>query len=225
MGGSYQPFENREEAGRLLAAELGAYEDHDAVVMALPRGGVPVGFEAAKALRAPLDVVVVRKVGVPGHEELAMGAVASGEVLVRNEEVIAGLGIREETIEEAAEDKRREVSIRERAFRGDRETPDLEGRTVIVVDDGIATGSTMRASLLALRRRGPDRLVVAVPVASRMACEEMRELADDVISLIATDDLIAVGQWYRDFEQVPDPEVVELLDAADSISAGTSEQR
>lgn len=225
MGRSYQPFENREEAGRLLAAELGAYEDHDAVVMALPRGGVPVAFEVAKTLRAPLDVVVVRKVGVPGHEELAMGAVASGGVLVRNEEVIAGLGIREETIEAAAEDKRREVSIRERAFRGDRETPDLEGRTVIVVDDGIATGSTMRASLLALRRRGPDRLVVAVPVASRTACEEMRELADDVICLIATDDLIAVGQWYRDFEQVPDPEVVELLDAADSISAGTSDQR
>lgn len=225
MRGAYQPFENREEAGRLLAGELAAYEDRDVVVMALPRGGVPVAFEIAKALRAALDVVVVRKVGVPGHEELAMGAVASGGVLVRNDEVIAGLGIREETIEAAAEDKQREVAIRERAFRGDREAPDLEGRTVIVVDDGIATGSTMRASLLALGRRDPHRLVVAVPVASRTACEEMRSLADEVICLIATDDLIAVGQWYRDFVQIPDREVVDLLDAADSISAGISEQR
>lgn len=154
-----------------------------------------------------------------------MGAVASGGVLVRNDEVLAGLGISDEAIAAAAEDKRREVSQRERAFRGDRETPDLEGRTVIVVDDGIATGSTMRASLLALRRRDPARLVVAVPVASKTACEEMRSLADEVICLIATDDLIAVGQWYRDFTQVPDREVVELLDTADSISAGISEQR
>lgn len=177
-----------------------------------------MGYQIAESLGAPLDVVVVRKVGVPAHEELAMGAVASGGVLVRNEEVISSLGIDKATIETAAEVKRREVVARERAFRGDRETPELEGRTVIVVDDGIATGSTMRAALLALRERGIDRLVVAVPVASETACDEMRSLADDIVCLIATDQLIAVGQWYLDFRQVSDDEVVSLLDSAASVS-------
>lgn len=217
------PFRNREEAGRRLAERLSGYADQNVVVMALPRGGVPVGYEIARALQAPLDVVVVRKVGVPGHEELAMGAVASGGVLVRNDDVIAPLGIREEILEDAAAEKRQEVEARERVFRGDRETPDLAGRTVIVVDDGIATGSTMRASLRALRQSDAERLVVAVPVASETACREMRDFADEVICLIATDQLIAVGQWYRDFAQVSDREVVELLDAAARISAGTGE--
>ncbi|MGH8947083.1 MAG: phosphoribosyltransferase [Acidimicrobiia bacterium] len=216
----HQPFQDREEAGRRLAHELARYRESEPVVLALPRGGVPVGYEIAKALEAPLDVVVVRKVGVPEHEELAMGAVASGGVLVRNEDVISGLGIPEKVVEAAAEAKRREVAAREGAFRGDRETPDLEDRTAIVVDDGIATGSTMRAALHALRERGIDRLVVAVPVASETACEEMRGLADDVICLIASDQLIAVGQWYRDFSQVSDDEVVGLLDAAASVTAG-----
>lgn len=213
------PFQNRAEAGQRLAEELARYEDDDPVVLALPRGGVSVGFEIARALQAPLDVVVVRKVGVPGHEELAMGAVASGGVLVRNEDVIGGLGISEEIIDRAAEAKRQEVSTRERAFRGARKTPDLKGKTVIVVDDGIATGSTMRAALLALRERDIGHLVVAVPVASESACNEMRSLADDVICLIATDDLIAVGQWYRDFSQVSDDEVVSLLEDAARVSA------
>lgn len=220
MTESIGPFRNRHEAGRRLAEELTQYEDEGVVVIALPRGGVPVGFEIAKRLAAPLDVVVVRKVGVPRHEELAMGAVASGGVLVRNDDVIDALGIDGDVIEAAAETKRAEVSNRERAFRGERETPDLDGRTVIVVDDGIATGSTMRASLRALRQSGADRLVVAVPVASETACREMKELADEVICLVATDQLIAVGQWYLDFDQVSNEEVVELLDEAASVPAG-----
>jgi predicted phosphoribosyltransferase len=220
MTSLHQPFRDRQEAGRLLAQELAGYnKDSGLLVLALPRGGVPVGYEIAKALEAPLDVVVVRKVGVPGHEELAMGAVASGGVLVRNEDVVAGLRIPEEIVESAAELERREVAARERAFRGDRKTPGLEGKTVIVVDDGIATGSTMRAALRALRQRGIGRLVVAVPVASETAYRQLRALADDVICLIATDDLIAVGQWYRDFSQVTNDQVVRLLDAAASVTA------
>lgn len=217
----HQPFRNREEAGRRLAEELERYRDSDPVILALPRGGVPVAYEIAKALEAPLDVVVVRKVGVPGHEELAMGAVASGGVLVRNEDVISGLRVREETLEKEAEVKRQEVADRERAFRGGRETPDLEGKIAVVVDDGIATGSTMRAALKGLRERAIGHLVVAVPVASETTCNEMRALADEVICLIATDQLIAVGQWYIDFSQVSNEEVVELLDTAASITAGT----
>jgi putative phosphoribosyl transferase len=213
-------FQNRTEAGRVLAEELAGYRDEDIVVMALPRGGVPVAFEIAKELQAPLDVVVVRKVGVPGHEELAMGAVASGGVLVRNDDVISALGIGEDVIEAAAARKRAEVAEREHAFRGDRQTTDLEDRTVIVVDDGIATGSTMRASLRALGQAGAERLVVAVPVASETACDEMRELADEVMCLIATDALIAVGQWYVNFTQVSNEEVVEILDQASSVLTG-----
>lgn len=220
MTESIGPFRNRQDAGRLLAEELTQYDDEEVVVIALPRGGVPVGFEIAKRLAAPLDVVVVRKVGVPGHEELAMGAVASGGVLVRNDDVIDALGIDGDVIEAAAEAKRREVSDRERAFRGERETPDLDGRTVIVVDDGIATGSTMRASLRALRQSGAHRLVVAVPVASETACREMEEFAEEVVCLVATDHLIAVGQWYLDFDQVSYKEVVDLLDEAASVLAG-----
>ncbi|MBW3666619.1 MAG: phosphoribosyltransferase [Actinobacteria bacterium] len=220
MTGPIGPFRNRQEAGQRLAEELAGYGEEDVVVIALPRGGVPVAFEIAKELQAPLDVVVVRKVGVPGHEELAMGAVASGGVLVRNDDIISALGIGDDVVEASAEAKRREVSARERAFRGDRETPELAGRTVIVVDDGIATGSTMRASLRALRQSGAERLVVAVPVASETACREMRELADEVLCLIATDQLIAVGQWYLNFDQVSSEEVVELLDAASSVHVG-----
>lgn len=214
------PFRDRKEAGQRLSEELTDYADEDVVVMALPRGGVPVAFEIAKRLEAPLDVVVVRKVGVPGHEELAMGAVASGGILVRNDDVMTALGIDADVIEAAAERKRREVSAREREFRGDRETPELTGRTVIVVDDGIATGSTMRASLRALRQSGAGRLIVAVPVASETACREMGELADEVICLVATDQLLAVGQWYYDFDQVSSDEVIELLDEAASVLAG-----
>lgn len=220
MAAPIGPFRNRQEAGQRLAEKLAGYGDEDVVIMALPRGGVPVAFEIAKELQAPLDVVVVRKVGVPGHEELAMGAVASGGVLVRNDDIISALGIGEDVVEASAEAKRREVSARESAFRGDRETPDLKDRTVIVVDDGIATGSTMRASLRALRQSGAERLVVAVPVASETACQEMRELADEVLCLIATDQLIAVGQWYLNFDQVSSEEVVELLDAASSVHVG-----
>lgn len=208
-------FRDRFEAGRLLAGRLGAYANRaDVLVLALPRGGVPVGYELARALRAPMDVFVVRKLGVPGHEELAMGAVASGGVSVLNEDVVNVLDISNETIERVARSEREELERRERLYRDDRPAPDARGRVVIVVDDGLATGSTMRAAVKALRRLEPSRIVVAVPTAAPSTLLELRSLADECVSVIAPEPFRAVGLWYDDFSQTTDSEVRDLLGRA-----------
>lgn len=204
-------FADRNEAGRALGDALEGYRGSDVVVLALPRGGVPVGFEIAKHLTAPLDVIIVRKIGTPAREELAMGAVASGGVLVRNEHVIAAVGVDEATFAQLAEQKHREVSDRERLFRGEKEPISVRGNVVIVVDDGIATGSTITAALQALKQLKPSRIVVAVPVAPPEAVAAMGELADEVLCLETPTPFMAVGSWYRDFRQVPDDEVRRLL--------------
>jgi predicted phosphoribosyltransferase len=205
-------FRDRHEAGRALATELKEYADRpDVLVLGLPRGGVPVAYEVAQALHAPLDIFLVRKLGVPGHRELAMGAIASGDVLVLNEDVVGALGIPDEVIDAVSEEEKRELQRRERNYRGDRPAPDVRGRTVILVDDGLATGSSMRAAVAALRQQGPARIVVAVPVGSPDVCEELREVADDAVCAYAPQPFYAVGMWYKDFTQTTDEEVRELL--------------
>jgi predicted phosphoribosyltransferase len=205
-------FHDRAHAGRVLAARLTAYAGRpDVLVLALPRGGVPVAYEAAKALRAPLDVFIVRKLGVPGREELAMGALATGDVRVLNEEVVHALAIPADVIDATAEAERRELERRERLYRDDRPPPDVRGRTVILIDDGLATGSTMRAAVAALRRLGPARLVVAVPVASADTCVDLSTEVDEVVCAYTPEPFHAVGLWYEDFTQTTDEEVYELL--------------
>jgi len=205
-------FRDRTEAGQLLAERLRHYAGRDdVVVLALPRGGVPVAYEVAKVLDAPLDVFVVRKLGVPGHEELAMGAIASGGVLVLDEGIVERLGISESEIQRAVEAELRELSRREEAYRRGREPPDVAGKTVILVDDGLATGSTMRAAALAVRRLAPARGVVAVPVASAETCSEFRDVVDEVVCGVTPRPFHAVGLWYQDFSQTTDDEVRSLL--------------
>jgi putative phosphoribosyl transferase len=205
-------FQNRTEAGRVLAQSLAAYADReDVVVLALPRGGVPVGYEVAQALDAPLDVFLVRKLGVPGREELALGAVASGGIYVLNEDVIEALGISRETISEIAGQQKRELEQRERAYRDDRPPPAVAGQVVILVDDGLATGSTMRAALAALRRQSPAKVIVAVPVGAPETCAEFQHEADETICVRTPDPFWSVGTWYRDFSQTTDREVHQLL--------------
>jgi len=207
-------FHNRRHAGRLLARLLTDYADRpDLLVFALPRGGVPVGYEVSRALHALLDVFLVRKLGVPGIEELAMGAISTGGVRVLNEDVVRGLQIPEATIDAVAAEEQRELERRERAYRDDRPPPKVRGRTVILVDDGLATGSTMRAAVAALRQQHPARIIVAVPVASGSTCEEMQEVADDVVCALTPENFRAVGLWYEDFSQTTDEEVHELLRA------------
>ncbi|HEX8754557.1 MAG TPA: phosphoribosyltransferase [Solirubrobacterales bacterium] len=207
----------------MLAEQLTAYAGRpDVLVLALPRGGVPVASEVARALGAPLDVFVVRKLGVPGHEELAMGAIASGGVCVLNDDVVQALRIPRQVIEAVAARELREVERRERAYRGDRPAPEVRGRTVILVDDGLATGSTMRAAVAALRRLGPARIVVAVPTAAPATCEEFRHEADECVCDITPDPFYAVGLWYEDFSQTTDDEVRELLERAEGpVAAAT----
>jgi putative phosphoribosyl transferase len=205
-------FRDRSEAGRVLAEELGRYANRDdVVVLALPRGGVPVGYEVAKALGAPLDVFVVRKVGVPGHRELAMGAIAAGGLLVLDEDLIRTLGIGEAEIRQAVAAEAHELERREAAYRNGRDPPELAGKTVILVDDGLATGSTMRAAALAVRGHRPERVVVAVPVAAAQTCEEVRDDVDEIICAATPRPFHAVGLWYEDFSQTSDDEVRELL--------------
>lgn len=205
-------FQDRYEAGRRLARELGDYAGRDDVlVIALPRGGVPVGYEVARALRAPLDVMQVRKLGVPGHEELAMGAIASGGVRIVSENVVEALGIPERVIATVAAAEAQELERRERIYREGRLFPEVRGRTVILVDDGLATGSTMRAAAAALRSLGAARLVAAVPVAPRESCDAMWEVVDDVVCARIPERFLAVGEWYDDFSQTSDEEVSELL--------------
>ena len=205
-------FRDRTEAGQVLANRLVPYANRpDVLVLALPRGGVPVAYEVARMLHAPLDVFLVRKLGVPGHEELAMGALASGGARVLNEEVVRGLHISEEVIAAVAEREQEELARRERLFRGERPAPDVRGRTVILVDDGLATGSTMRAAIAALRQQGPARIVVAVPVGAYETCAELQMEADEVVCARTPEPFHAVGLWYDDFTQTTDEEVHELL--------------
>jgi putative phosphoribosyl transferase len=205
------PFANRREAGQRLAQALRAYAGRDLLVLALPRGGVPVAFEVAKALKAELEVMVVRKLGVPYQEELAMGALASGGARVLNHEVIANLGLSEDVIEEVTRREEQELARRERAYRGDRPFPKVKGRTVILVDDGLATGATMRAAVAALKTLEPAAIVVAVPVAPPDTAAKLREEVDDLVCLATPENFYAVGQWYVDFSQTSDEEVRELL--------------
>src|SRR4051794_40685913 len=203
-------FQDRTHAGRRLAAELAPYAGRpNLLVLALPRGGVPVGFEVAQALGAPLDVFLVRKLGLPGHEELAMGAIASGGIRVLNPDVVRMLRVPEHVIDAVAEKEQRELERRERAYRGDRPEPEIRGRTVILVDDGLATGSTMRAAVQALRSEHPERLVVAVPVAAPETCDAFRDEVDDIVCAVTPEPFYAVGLWYRDFSQTTDEEVHE----------------
>ena len=208
-------YRNRTDAGRFLARQLGAYAGRsDVLVLALPRGGVPVAYEVARALDAPLDVFLVRKLGVPGHEELAMGAIASGGVRVVNESTVNMLRIPDAVIDAVAEAEGRELRRRERDYRGDRPAPDVRGRTVILVDDGLATGSTMRAAVEALRRLGPARIVVAVPVGAPETCAEFQGEADEAVCAREPEPFYAVGLWYEDFAQTSDDEVRALLEQA-----------
>ena len=206
-------FKNRSEAGRFLAQKLGEYtNDPNVVVLALPRGGVPVAFEVAEALKAPLDIFVVRKLGVPGYDELAMGAIASGGIRVLNSRVLDNLDIPDEMIERVAAREKRELQRREHLYRGTRPIIDVRGRTVIIVDDGMATGSTMRAAVRALRQQQPEKIIVAVPVAARDSCESFAKEVDTMcVCAITPEAFDGVGLWYRDFEQTSDEEVRRLL--------------
>lgn len=219
-------FRDRQEAGRRLAERLTRYADRsNVIVLALPRGGVPVAFEVARRLRAPLDVFVVRKLGLPGHEELAMGALASGGTLVINDQVVDVYGIPGDVIESVAQDEAAELARREAAYRGDRPVIDVAGRTVILVDDGLATGATMRAAVEALRKRGPERIVAAVPVGSAFTCAELASVVDDVVCVITPEPFYGVGAWYSDFGQTTDEEVRRILATAWSPSGQPAEER
>jgi len=208
-------FRDRAQAGELLAGKLaGRAGTADALVLALPRGGVPVAVPVALRLRAQLDVLTVRKLGVPGHEELAMGAIASGGVRVLNPEVVGSLQITDDVIERVASREQRELERRERAYRGDRPAPALRGRDVVLVDDGIATGSTMRSAVALLRGQHARRVTVAAPVIAASTAREMRKVADEVVFVLDPDDFEAVGKWYEDFTQTTDEEVLRLLACA-----------
>ena len=211
-------FENRREAGRLLAEKLLAYADRDGViVLGLPRGGVPVAYEVAQRLRVPLDVFLVRKLGVPGQEELAFGAIASGGGRVLNSDLVRALRLPDSMIQRVASSENIELNRRDRIYRGDRPFPDLTDKTVIVVDDGLATGASMRAAVEALRKLGPKEIVVAVPVCARQTCDSFDELADVVCVCAATPEpFYGVGMWYRDFSQTSDAEVHDLLERSRS---------
>lgn len=205
-------FANRVEAGRLLAERLKNFADRsDVIILALPRGGVPVAFEIAQTLHVALDIFLVRKLGVPGHRELAMGAIATGGVRVLNDEVVGGLDIPPRAIDAVAQEEQRELERREQEYRGPRPAPEVRGRTVVIVDDGLATGSTMRAAVAALRQQQPNRIVVAVPVAPPSTCQELRAEADEVVCLATPEPFSAVGLWYRDFSETSDAEVRDLL--------------
>jgi putative phosphoribosyl transferase len=206
-------FRDRGEAGQLLAKQLSKYvKCRDLLILALPRGGVPVGFEVAKALNAPLDIFVVRKLGVPGEEELAMGAIAAGGVRVLDQEVIGLMGISDQLIETVSAREQDELRRRELAYRGHAPPIQVAGTTTILVDDGIATGSTMRAAIAALRQHCPSKLIVAVPTASPSSCHELRRKADEVVAVITPEPFFAVGRWYAIFDQTSDEEVRRLYE-------------
>lgn len=205
-------FENRAEAGRFLAKELNEYKDKpDVLILALPRGGVPVAYEVAQALNAPLDVLIVRKLGAPEHEELAVGAIASGGVYVLNRDVVDMMHISEAQLQQIAAKEQQELERREQAYRDGRSAPRVDGKTVILIDDGLATGATMWAAVSALRQRNPARIVVAVPTASRQTCDAFRDITDDIVCGITPEPFVAVGLWYKEFDQTTDAEVRTLL--------------
>jgi putative phosphoribosyl transferase len=209
-------FRNRRDAGRYLAAKLLHYQDTPNIaVLALPRGGVPVAFEVARALQAPLDVFLVRKVGVPGHREFAMGAVAEGEVQILNQRLVDRLRIPSDLIEAAIRRERREIDRQEAVYRHGRQPLELQDHTVILVDDGLATGSTMRAAVESLRQREPRWIAVAVPVGAAHTCDEFSDVADEVVCGASPEQFHSVGDWYEDFSQTDDEEVTKLLNEAD----------
>jgi predicted phosphoribosyltransferase len=209
-------FADRHAAGRALAERMNQFAGRtDVVVLALPRGGVPVAYQVAQALHVPLDVFVVRKLGVPGHEELAMGAIASGDVRVLNQEVLDWYRLSDADVDAVARHERAELERREQLYRGGRPLTPIEGRIVILIDDGLATGSTMRAAVEAVRRLNPSRIVVAVPVGAQDTCEQFRQIADDVVCVLSPASFSAVGQWYQDFSQTTDDEVRHLLASRD----------
>ena len=213
FGRSNRPFASRREAGAELASKLRHYAGrNDVVVLALPRGGVPVSFEVAEALDAPLDIFLVRKLGMPGHRELAMGAIASGGVRVLNEDVVRAYGIPPRAIDAVAREEEAELVRREREYRRGSPPPTLAGKTVILVDDGLATGSTMRAAVEAVRQHGPARVIVAVPVGARSTCNEFADVTDETVCARTPEPFLAVGQWYEDFSQTTDEEVRALLE-------------
>jgi predicted phosphoribosyltransferase len=207
-----EKYLNRTEAGRVLALELKKYADRkDVIVLALPRGGVPVAYEIAALLHLPLDIFIVRKLGVPGHEEFAMGAIASGDVCVLNDETISDLSLTPDAIHAVMEKEKRELMRRETVYRGGRPFPVLKDKTIILVDDGIATGASMRAAIKALYAFDPASLIIAVPVAEKMMCESMQLLVDKFICPLRPVNFYAVGAWYEDFSQTEDEEVFTLL--------------
>lgn len=209
-------FSSRTEAGQLLAEQVAARNFGNPVVLALPRGGVPIGVAVARALKAPLDLILVRKIGVPWQRELAAGAVVDGERrdIVYNEEVMAAVGLHKDDIEKAAVKELVEIDRRRALYLGGRAPVPVEGRTAIVVDDGIATGTTVKAALQALRRRHPRKLVLAVPVAPPDTIAELRPLVDDIVCLAEPEPFLAIGRFYADFHQVSDDEVIEMMTAA-----------
>ena len=205
-------FQDRFEAGRLLASRLSQFANrNDVIVLGLPRGGVPVAFEVARILKSPLDVFVVRKLGVPGEEELAMGAIASSGIRVVNRNVVDALGIKNDQIERVAAEQQTELERREREYRDGRPMLEVRGRTAILVDDGLATGSSMRSAVAALRKRDPAQIVVAIPVAAPSVYQELKSEADQVVCVATPEHFVAVGQWYLDFRQTGDEQVRELL--------------
>jgi len=208
-------FRDRTDAGKYLATKLLNYKDRpDVLVLALPRGGVPVAFEVAQALRVPLDVFLVRKLGVPGHEELAMGAISTGGVRVLNEDTVGYLRIPEHIIDAVAAQELKELERRELAYRGNLPEPDVKGKTIILIDDGLATGSTIRAAAQALRQQQPARIIVAVPVSAPQTCDEYRIGVDEIICAVTPEPFLGVGMWYLDFSQTTDEEVRNLLERA-----------
>jgi putative phosphoribosyl transferase len=208
----HPPYDDRRHAGAVLAGRLEHFKGrNDVVVLALPRGGVPVAHEVARALDAPLDVFLVRKLGVPGHGELAMGAIASGGVRVLNEDVVAAYRLPETVIDRVAREEQAELERRERTYRNGRTAVELRGRVVLLIDDGLATGATMKAAVEGVRAHNPARIVVAVPVGSPETCREFADVADEIVCASAPEYFAAVGQWYRDFSQTSDEEVRELL--------------
>ena len=210
-------YRNRTDAGRRLAAELHEYAGRpDVIVLALPRGGVPVAFEVARALRAPLDIFVVRKLGLPAHPELAMGAIASGGIRVLDQAAIRRFGVTEQELAAVAAAEERELERRERRYRDGLPAPDVGGKTVILIDDGLATGATMAAAAHALRAQRPAKLVVAVPVAAPETCDAFRNIVDDIVCAATPEPFLAVGRWYEDFSQTTDEEVHDLLARANA---------
>jgi putative phosphoribosyl transferase len=208
-------FRNRQEAGRRLASRLGKYANReDVIVLGVPRGGVPIAFEVATALNLPLDIFVLRKLGVPGHEELAFGAIGSGGIRVLNARVLKHLGISDQDIALVTEAERKELERRERLYRGDRPPLDVCGRTVILVDDGIATGASLWAAIHALRQMKPAAVVIATPVAPQETCNRLRHEVDELVCVEMPEPFYGVGQFYHDFSQVSDEEVNELLESA-----------